>query len=365
MNKLILLVFSIFLFVGCSSTAVNNDKTDTTDTADTADISTVETWKTSTPQEQGIEDSYLSDADRRINENFPNIYSVLILRNGCLVYEKYYQGMDANSDNQIYSVTKSVMSALTGIAIKETLLESVDQKIADILPEYFEQIDDQRKKSIDIKDVLTMTGGLETIDTNYPQYFTSNDWLAYTIRKPMDSDPGTKFSYNTGLTQSLSAILDKTSKMSTLEFAEKYLFEPLNIDVKSWRQDGKGYYGGGAGLYLTPRDMAKLGYLYLKNGMWNGKQIVPSEWVKESTKKQISVSEDTDYGYLFWIWDSKAKINNKTYYTYAATGSGGQYIFVVPDLDLVTVITANDNSVSKDRSDTSTIFWDYVIPAMK
>ena len=322
-------------------------------------------WKTSTPEEQGLDITFLDNADKRIQDNYPNIYSLLVVKNGFLVYEKYYQGMNEKDANPVYSVTKSVMSALTGIAISDGLIEGKDQKVSDIVPKYFKDVDDKRKKDITVKNVLTMQGGLESVDDDFLSFYISRDYFEYTVSQPMNFDAGTKFTYNTGLTQFLSAIIEETSKMSTYEYAQKKLFNPLGIEGVNWHCDSEGHYSGGFGLSLTPRDMAKFGYLYLKNGEWDGDQIVPQQWIKDSTRKQVSVDSDSAYGYLFWIKELKAKEDGKVLDAYAAAGSGGQYIVVVPELDIVTVITANDNSRSNDNSDTVDIMWDYVIKAVK
>jgi CubicO group peptidase (beta-lactamase class C family) len=256
------------------------------------------------------------------------------------------------------------MSALTGIAIKEKLITNVDQKISDFLPDYFKDVDNVNKKDISIRNVLTMSGGLEPIDSYYPGYFSSADWLDYTIKKPLIDNPGKKFNYNTGLPHLLSAIITKTSKMSTLDFANKYLFSQIGVSVENWDQDPLGYYGGGSGIYLKPEDMAKFGYLYLNNGLWDGKQIIPEEWIEESTKEQIECSSGLDYGYLFWIQNMNDKVHNKTYFTFRADGMGGQKIVVIPDLDMVIVITANAQSSSIDKTDDQDIITDYILPSV-
>ena len=322
------------------------------------------TWKTSTPEEQGLDITFLDNADKRIQDNYPNIYSLLVVKNGFLVYEKYYQGMNENDANPVYSVTKSVMSALTGIAINDGLLNGVDQKVSDIVPKFFKDVDDKRKKDITVKNVLTMQGGLESVDDNFLSFYISRDYFDYTVKQPMNLDAGTKFTYNTGLTQFLSAIIEETSKMSTFEYAQKKLFTPLGIEGVNWHCDSEGHYSGGFGLSLTPRDMAKFGYLYLKNGVWDEEQIIPQQWIKESTTKKVSVNAESGYGYLFWTKEFEAK-DGKVLEAYAASGSGGQYIVVVPELDIVTVITANDNSRSNDNADTGDIIWDYIIKAVK
>lgn len=322
-------------------------------------------WSVSSPGQQGVDPAILSGADKRIKANYPNVYSLLVVRHGYLIYEKYYRGMNKNSANPVYSVTKSVMSALTGIALRENLIQNVDQTVSGFLPEYFTDIDDAHKKDITIKNVLTMSGGLESIDSDYGAYFSSGDWLGYAIKKPLTDQPGVKFVYNTGLTHFLSGIITKASNMSTRDFAEKYLFTRIGMTIKQWDADGKGYNGGGSGLYITPEDMARFGYLYLHDGLWDGNQVIPAEWITESTEKQISVSPGLDYGYLFWLQTIKDKAHDKEYFTYRADGAGGQKIMVVPDLDIVAVVTADYQSSSVDKADTQDIITDYVIPAVK
>ena len=322
-------------------------------------------WSTSDPEAQQLDSDWLDRADQKIKDNYPNIYSLLVVRHGYMVYEKYYQGMDRDRYNPVYSVTKSVLSALTGIALREKVLESTGQKVSELLPEYFSSIDNPEKKNIDLKDVLTMSGGLESIDNDYGGYFTSGDWLDYAIKKPLTDQPGSKFVYNTGLTHVLSGIIAKKSGRNTMEFADQYLFGPLGIDIKRWDRDGLGIYSGGTGLYLTPGDMAKLGLLYLNNGKWKDEQIIPEEWVKESVSAQIQVSPELNYGYLFWVEDLKDQTSGKIYHTYRADGAGGQKILVIPELDMLVVITANLNSASGDGRDTQELIPDFILPAVK
>lgn len=390
MKKLLitLLIFCILLFTGgCSNNVDALDKNITKESSPKAIKSTensssiantdkvlkwpTENWSISTPEEQEMDPNLLSNADKRINENYPNVYSLLVVRHGYLVYEKYYQGLDKDSYNPVYSVTKSVMSALTGIALREKLITNIDQKVSYFFPEYFTEVDDIKKREITIRNILTMSAGLEAIDSDYNGYFSSGDWFAYTIKKPLIDKPGEKFVYNTGLPHFLSGLITKTSKMSTLDFANKFIFNQIGISLekqvfqKRWDKDQMRYYGGGSGLYLTPIDMAKFGYLYLKNGLWDGKQIIPKEWIEESTKKQITVSPGVDYGYLFWVQNMKDKVHNKDYFTYRSLGAGEQSIVIVPDLDMVVVITANQWITSVDKADTQDVISDYVMPAVK
>lgn len=323
-------------------------------------------WSESSPEKQNIDASGLSKADKRIQENYPNVYSLLVIRHGYLVYEKYYHGMNKNSANPVYSVTKSVISALTGISIHEKLIQNVNERITDFLPEYFKTVDNPKKKDITIANALTMTGGLRSVDNDFQPYYSSPDWMEYALKQPLTAKPGTKFEYNTGLPHFLSVIISKTSGMNTKEFADKYLFSKIGIHPVHWDQDSKGYYGGGFGLYLTPRDMAKFGYFYLHRGKWDGEPIIPEDWVRESLQKHVTIDKTVDYGYLFWLQKMRNPITGTEHDTYRADGAGGQKIIVVPDLDLVAVITADERiaSTMKDGAATEKIISDYVIPAV-
>ena len=296
-----------------------------------------------TPGEQGLDSGVLAASEKRINDNYPNIYSLLVVRHGYMVYEKYYQGMDGNRYNPVYSVTKSVMSALTGIAMYQKLLKGPEQKLSDLLPQYFTDRNEPDKASITIDNVLTMTSGLDSVDTNYGAFFSSRDWMDYAIKKPMKDKPGEKFSYNTGVPQFLSGAIAEASNMTTKDFAQTNLFTPMGILVQRWDADSTGVNGGGAGLYLTPSEMAKFGLLYLKNGAWDGKQIIPKEWVQQSVKQQVRFQDvrGYGYGYMFWVQTFKSNTTGKSYPSFFASGAGGQYIVIVLDLDLVAVVTAN------------------------
>lgn len=366
-----IIIFIILICIGgCTQEVETSDENNITETVVGNDVTgtaawPTNAWSTSSPEEQGIDPNLLNNADMRIHENYPNIYSLLVIRHGYLVHEKYYQGMDENSANPVFSVTKSIMSALTGIAMEEKLIDDVDQKISEFIPEYFEQIDNIKKNEITIENVLTMTGGLESVDTSFSSYYVSKDWLSYALKKPLANNPGEKFIYNTGLTHFLSGIISETSHMKTKDFADKFLFNPIGISVDMWESDQKGNNGGGFGLSMKPVDMARFGYLYLNNGLWDGKQIIPKEWIKESTQKQISVDANKDYGYLFWIQTILDKAHNKEVFTYRAEGYAGQIIMIIPEFDMVVVITANEWKSSNDNTATSDVITDYIIPAVK
>ena len=370
------ILISLLLLVSCSVEVEKGDVSSSAVTqpspvppspteAPVKDTALSRTFLLSTPEEQGMDSGLFEKADERILENYPNIYSLLVVRNGRTVFEKYYNGMDEDDCNPVFSITKSVMSACIGIALREKLITGVGQKVSEILPPYYKDVDDTRKKDITLENVLTMTGGLEIIDNDYGAFFSSTDWLEYTLKKPMIFEPGKEFDYNTGLTQMLSQVIAITSEMDTKEFAQKYLFDPLGIDAARWDTDATGHYGGGSGLYLTPADMAKFGYLYLQKGKWNSTQVIPDDWVAESVKKHVESDSSAGYGYLFWIWEKKVEIQGMKYFSFSAMGAGGQQIIVVPDLELVAVISANISRTSKDGALTDAVIRDYVIPSVK
>jgi CubicO group peptidase (beta-lactamase class C family) len=313
---------------------------------------------------QSINPVHMANMEAEIDRNYPNLYSILVQQNGAIVYEKYYQGHTANTYTHVFSVTKSVTSALIGIALDKGMIKSLDQPIADFLPEYFPDPDKYNKKEITIRHALTMTSGLTPTDQTLNRWMASPDWFAYTIDQPKDFPAGQKFSYNTGLTHLLSGVITKASGMSTKDFADKYLFSPLRITNYYWDTDTKGYYGGGHLLYLTPRDMARFGQLYLQKGMWNGVQVIPEKWATESTHAQIQVDDLTSYGYLWWIYSTYDSKNNKALSTYAAHGLGNQHIIVIPERNLVVTITCDPDVLSKDRSDPAEMVEKFILPAL-
>lgn len=311
-------------------------------------------WRSSTPEKQGIDSGKLRLMLQYIQENNIDIHSILIIRHGYLVLESYFAPYDIDTVHNLKSASKSFLSAVVGIALREKLLTGLDQKVADILPEYFESVDDPRKKEITLRHLLTMTAGF-IWDENTPisdGLFNSQNWVKYAIEMPMPDNPGEKFVYSTALTHLMSAILTKLSGVSTEELAGKYLLDPLGIKVGLWRRDPQGICFGGSQLYLTPRDMAKFGYLYLKKGIWNGKQIVPADWVCESVKSQVKTGNwggIADYGYWWWLHSG----------SYSAEGWGGQRIVVAPEQDLVVVFT------SADFTQPWNIYESFIRPAVK
>jgi CubicO group peptidase (beta-lactamase class C family) len=299
-------------------------------------------WKTSTPEQQGMDSAKLMIADEFIQNRLPDAFSFLVVKNGYLVFEKYYSWGSPEKYAVVHSVTKSVTSALIGIALDRGYLKSVDQKLVEFFPEYITDESDPRKKEISLKHLLTMSAGFEWNDRgpSMRNWYSSANWVESAIQLPLENNPGEVFNYNSSTSHLLSVILTKSTKTSTLDFAKKNLFEPVGIQSAFWREDPQGYHIGGFGLGLSARDLAKFGFLYLNNGYWNGQSIVPEQWVKQSTEQQIQAFSHPLYGtfgysYQWWVKQVDACSS------FRAWGRRGQFIVAVPELDLVVAVTSN------------------------
>ncbi|MBP3963313.1 serine hydrolase domain-containing protein [Paenibacillus lignilyticus] len=266
------------------------------------------------------------------------IHDVVILRGGELLWEWHDKNIDRVG--AIYSCTKSILSALIGIAIEQGHMIGIEEPVTDFFP--LAAADDERKHAIRIKHLLSMTSGLEWPDFDKPYWKMkrTNDWITFVLSQPMAHAPGEAFAYNSGGSHLLSAILTKATGQSTYAYAEEHLFQKLGFRKPRWNSHD-GIYEGGAGLHLTSGDMAKFGQLYLQGGLWNGEQVIPRSWVETSTTihhKGLAHYEPPifgEYGYHWWI--STEAHNGVVDYCFAK-GYGGQYIFIVPSYDLVAAI---------------------------
>ena len=272
------------------------------------------------------------------------IDSLLVSWRGSLIFQHYAHGARADRVANIKSASKSVISALTGIAIQRGLIKSVKEPIATFFPA-IRRDPDPRKETITIENLLTMQSGLETTSNrNYGAWVQSHNWVQYALGRPLVSDPGTAMQYSTGSTHLLSAILTNVSGMNTWQFAQQALAKPLGISLAPWTRDPQGIYFGGNEMLMTPRQMIAFGELYLHRGHANGRQIVPEAWVDTSCVPRTASRFDPDrlYGYGWWT----REVGGVT--TCFAWGFGGQYIFVFRDLDLVIAATSS-TTVSDER----------------
>jgi CubicO group peptidase (beta-lactamase class C family) len=323
-------------------------------------------WRTAAPKDHGIDTAPLGDALTRAA--YAHVRSVLLVRHGYLVFEHYRHGLDQSSGHDVRSVTKSVVGALVGIALAEGKIKSLEQTVGELLPAQLPKDADPRVAGVTVRELLTMTSGLPSnaaiIDD---AVWNSPDWIRYILSMRLDTDPGSHFAYTDQGAHLLSAIVANAAGQSTLAFARATLFVPLGIRTDgafepvlggkidqseldayqragmAWPVDPQGYHYGGAFLRLPARDLAKVGYLYLNGGRWDGTQVIPADYVAAATSPDGSSPNLTaGYGWLWWVGTEDG------HRTFAAQGHGGQYIHVVPDLDLVTVITSDPEAGGLD-----------------
>jgi len=265
----------------------------------------------------------------------------------------------------VHSITKSFVSALIGIAIREGHIEGKDQKMIDLFPDRTIQNLDERKEKITLEHLLTMKSGMEWDEwkyaysdprNHYIQAINSEDPFQYVLDTPMATDPGVTWSYNGGTSHLMSFLVTEATGQDTHDFAKKYLFEPLGITESEWNRDRHGICYGGGNLYLDPRDMAKFGYLYLNGGRWENEQIVPADFVAESVKTHHFFSQSSGYGYQSWWTYPQQGV-------YRAAGLDGQRIYVAPDLDLVVVITSYIPESNDPEKWLGGMMFQYIVPS--
>jgi CubicO group peptidase (beta-lactamase class C family) len=298
-----------------------------------------EGWQSSTPEQQGMNSEQLAKALDFLQEQDDfNIHSLLIIRNGYIVTDAYFYPFAQGSVHDTASVTKSFTATLIGITIGEGYITSVQQPVLDFFPERTVANVDVNKEAMTLEDLLTMRSGFECTEVTSSQMRESPDWVQFTLDLPMAEEPGTSHVYCNSNTHLLSAIIRETTGLSALAFGQEHLFEPLGISDADWPySDPQGNNHGWGDLFMTPHDMAKLGYLYLHEGVWDDKQVLPATWVAAATSPATSLPAcfpHDHYGYLWWL-------NSSDSY-YLASGWGGQTIFVFPDQDMIIVTTGGD-----------------------
>jgi CubicO group peptidase (beta-lactamase class C family) len=300
-----------------------------------------------------------ADAIDKAARGLPRLHSLLVSHGGELVFERYYNGVRRDRVANIKSAAKSIISALVGIAIDRKLIPAVKTPILTYFPDLGRD-PDVRKREITVEHLLTMRPGLEgTSNRNYGAWVTSRNWVQHALSRPMFAAPGQEMEYSTGNTHLLSAILTKASGKSTWQFANDVLASPLGFALAQWPRDPQGIYFGGNDMLMTPRQMVAFGELYRNGGRLNGRQIIPQSWVTQSCagrartrrpgqpgfdSRGFDPMRDRMYGYGWWIFDVGG------HDTCFAWGYGGQYIFVLPRLDLVVVMTSSPD-VSEERRD--------------
>ncbi|MFU7515712.1 serine hydrolase domain-containing protein [Clostridium sp. HCS.1] len=314
-----------------------------------------------------MDEEKILELEKIINNDYKNIAGMVVLRDGKTLYENYFNDCNANSKIHVYSVTKSIISILIGIAIDKGYIKSVDEKVLSFFPDYTVKRREKVIQKITLKDLLTMTAPYKYKFNPYIKYFTSDDFVKFSLDLLGGKEDIGQFRYAPLIGPDIfSGILVKATGQPVLDFARANLFTPLgitvegnitfhskeeqlafnkSIDISGWVTDPTGINTGGWGLTLSATDMAKIGELYLNDGIWNGKQIVSKAWIEESTKEHSRWEKlNLPYGYLWWI------INDKDY-GYAAMGDGGNTIFVNKDKKMVVSIASLFVPRVKDRLD--------------
>ena len=350
-------------------------------------------WQTANAESAGFDSTRLATLTQSIRR-WPElgVHAILIERNGQLIYEEYFDGFDerwgqslgrvtmtAESKHDLRSITKSVVSALIGIAHGEGKIQSLDEPIIKWFPEYPE-LDTAERRRVTLAHALSMTSGFtwnEEVPYNDPRndeirMTRDSQPLRYALARPFAVDPGSDFNYNGGLTQVLAAVLVRATKMSLQEYARTKLFEPLGITDVEWVGDLAGMPAAASGLRLRALDLAKIGSLYVNGGKWNGKQVIPAKWVDLSTRRQFRFRPRTgadsggEFGYGYFWWYSCYPSNAGLIEARTAVGNGQQRIFVLPTLNtVVTIFAGRYNDFTTGNTLGRRILIDHVIPAMK
>ena len=344
--------------------------------------------RTAPPARVGMDPKVLAVLDTNVAYH-PQLRSLLVVRHSYLVYERYWNG-DAGTGQEAFSVTKSFTGALVGITLGDHHLKSLNQTVGELLAAHLPPIADPRLAKVTVRQLLTMTSGLACDDLSPDcdpdllfHLYQSRDWVREILGRKLVTKPGTTFAYSNAGSHLLSAIVADTTGRSTLAFARAKLFAPLGIHTEhafqpvgvafptpteeraseqakvAWVTDPQGYHSGFAGLKLPARDLAKLGYLYLNGGRWDGIQVLPAGYVRASTQRQShppSGAPPLDgYGYQWWVTSEHG------HPSFVAHGLGGQFIQVIPDLDLVVVITSD---AENGRDDAQQLVGEAIIPAI-
>ena len=328
-------------------------------------------WATANCDDTNISTSELAKLIEDIQSyKLVNTHSVLIAKEEKLVFEAYFDGHNAHIPHDLRSASKSISSAIIGIAINDGIIKSVDETIYDFLPKTYDYTKDDLKSKIKIKDLLTMSSGLDVNNLASENYYqdprsNSKDWLTAVLEAPMVHTPGTYADYGSANPFLLGVCLSERLDQPVEVYMDEKLFEPLGITSYINQTDdtnSRPYFGGG--MLLTSRDLLKFGQLYLNKGQWKGKQIVPKEWVEASTKKYVRLQDYEDkneYGYQWW--HDTYTVNGKAIASIEARGAGGQFIFILPELDTVIVITSG-NFRNRKGNQPRDILKDYILPAI-
>ena len=332
----------------------------------------------STLQQEGLDPKPISDMLAAIlNGEYTKLDSVLVARNGCLILESYFNGYDREIKHDTRSAFKSVTSALTGIAVDKGLIPDLNQTISSYFPDYWPNIrvDIEQKQHISLYHLLTMTAGFDA-EENFgigpfreDDMLLSSDWARFSLDLPMAHDPGTRFSYNSSTTFLVGEIVSRAAGETLPEFAKKHLFAPLGIDTYCWTLTPKRRAVAQGSFFIRPRDMVKIGQLFLNQGSWGEQSVISARWVEESTKHHLDTLDNNEdnqpqrdgYGYQWWT----RRESDSTFDHYFASGNGGQRIHVFPHINMVVVFTGSHYNQAIGHRQLNEILERYILPALK
>lgn len=306
-----------------------------------------------TPESQGVSSQslleYIETADREVN----SMHSFMLIRHGKVVAEAWWKPESADQPHILWSLSKSFTSTAVGLAVEEGKL-SIDDPVLKFFPDDAPEQPSANLKAMRVRDLLTMNAGHQD-ELNWRE---QSNWVKAFLAHPVPHKPGTHFRYNTPATYMLSAIVQKVTGETVLEYLTPRLFEPLGIDKPTWETSPQGISIGGYGLYLRTEDIAKFGQLYLQKGKWNGKQLLPESWIDLATSKQVSngsnPDSDWDQGYGFQFWQCR-------HGAFRGDGKDGQFCIVLPEQDAVIAITANTGNMQAELN----VVWDKLLPAFR
>jgi CubicO group peptidase (beta-lactamase class C family) len=326
-------------------------------------------WEYTTFSAEGLDPTRFELLKEPIQDNtFRKVDGIVVVKSGKILIEEYFNGYDRDKLHEIRSATKSIGSALLGIAVNKDYITDVQDKLYTYFRERQTFLNwDERKDKITLENVLNMTTGLDCNDFdsssegNESNVIQATDIVQFMLDLPVVYEPGEHWAYSTGSAHLIGAVIESAAGISIQEFAKIYLFEPLDITRYTWRTTG-GIAHTGGGFWMRPIDMAKFGQLYLNRGRWQGKQIISEEWSDEARKIHTKVTNDLGYGHLWWKWIFK--IDEQPFPAFSAQGHGENHIFVLPDLELVVVLTGSAYNESYGPAQTAMMMSQYILPAV-
>ena len=305
----------------------------------------------SSPESQGVSSKAIREFIETANQKIDTLHSVMLVRHGHVVAEGWWKPEAADKPHVLHSLSKSFCSTAVGLAVAEGKL-SIDDPVLKFFPEDAPEKPSDKLKQMRVRDLLTMSTGHET----EPKFTAEASWVQTFLAHPVPHKPGAHFQYNSPATYMQSAIVQKVTGQTVLEYLKPRLFEPLGIENPEWMKSPQGISTGGWGLLVRTEDIAKFGQLYLQKGKWNGKQIIPAAWVEQATSKQVSngsdPARDWDQGYGFQFWRCR-------HGAFRGDGAFGQFCLVLPEQDAVIAITAD----TKDMQAELNVVWDKLLPA--